>query len=317
MMVSAGLLNSRAASLDEPMIFRGTCDASAAVALSNNQFLVASDEDNILRFYSLERPGNPIQTFDARTLVSKRRKAPEADIEGSARIGNRIFLITSHGRNAQGKAAPFRHRFFALEIEGSGSGLKLRAAGRAYTNLVSDLARDARFARFGFEKAAALAPKAEGGLNIEALSDTPEGELLIGFRNPLVEGKALIIPLKNPNGIVEGEAARFGDEILVDLNGLGLRGIGSMKSGYYLLGGPIANEGECRLFRWKGEGDAAEAIPGLQLGGISPEGICFHDQSGREDFVILSDDGAKSLKGEECKRLPAGERQFRAFRIRL
>jgi hypothetical protein len=33
-----------------------------------------------------------------------------------------------------------------------------------------------------------------GGLNIEGLAATPDGQLLIGFRNPLSEGKALLLP---------------------------------------------------------------------------------------------------------------------------
>ena len=40
--------------------FNGACDASAAVALDANTFVVADDEDNILRIYSLEKPGMPV-----------------------------------------------------------------------------------------------------------------------------------------------------------------------------------------------------------------------------------------------------------------
>jgi len=37
--------------------YTDTCDASAAVALDADCFVVANDEDNILRIYSLSHPG--------------------------------------------------------------------------------------------------------------------------------------------------------------------------------------------------------------------------------------------------------------------
>jgi hypothetical protein len=50
-------------STDAPLTFYGTCDASAAVQLTGDMFAVANDEDNLLRFYSLSKPGDPVGTF--------------------------------------------------------------------------------------------------------------------------------------------------------------------------------------------------------------------------------------------------------------
>lgn len=45
--------------MDETVIFEGMGDASAAVVLNGNYFIVANDEDNILRVYDKNNPGTP------------------------------------------------------------------------------------------------------------------------------------------------------------------------------------------------------------------------------------------------------------------
>ncbi|MGH8651850.1 MAG: hypothetical protein ACREYE_06545 [Gammaproteobacteria bacterium] len=73
--------------------YRGICDAFAAVALGPNHFVVAEDEHDILAIY---RCGNatPVATVDISDFLGNRKsngKIKEADIEGAARIGNRIY----------------------------------------------------------------------------------------------------------------------------------------------------------------------------------------------------------------------------------
>lgn len=298
-----------------PIFFSGLSDASAAVQLQGDLFAVASDEDNILQFYRLDQPGNSVGSFDLRPFLFHSRKGPECDLEAAARIGNRVYWIASHGRDAAGEPAPSRHRFFALEVQGDGTNVHLRPVGRAYTNLLVDLMQEPALARYRLAEAAARAPKAAGGLNIEALTDTPEGGLLIGFRNPIPEGRALIVPLINPAEVVAGHRPRFGAPILLDLGGLGLRGIGSTADGYFLIAGPADRGAECQLYRWAGGTATPQRNGDVRLEGINPEGICFHDDHGRSEFVILSDDGSLMVDGKEAKKLPRKQRQFRAFRI--
>lgn len=91
-----------------------------------------------------------------------------------------------------------------------------------------DILEDSRLDQFNLKEAETKAPKAEGGLNIEGLTATPEGELLIGFRNPIPDGKALLLPLKNPSDLVKNPdtaKAIFGEPITLDLGGLGIRSI--------------------------------------------------------------------------------------------
>src|SRR5688572_19553297 len=94
----------------------GMANASAGVSISTNLFAAASDEDNTLRVYRMDRDGAPVETFEVSAFLKVSRPSPEADLEGAARIGNRIYWLGSHARNKDGRWRPNRHRFFATEL---------------------------------------------------------------------------------------------------------------------------------------------------------------------------------------------------------
>src|SRR6185295_9197605 len=102
--------------LQNPQMYSDMCDASAAVALDENHFAVADDEGNILRIYK-RGEAEPTRDYDVGKFLGN-SKHTESDLEGAARIGDRIYWISSHGRNREGEVAPHRQRFFATEIEG-------------------------------------------------------------------------------------------------------------------------------------------------------------------------------------------------------
>src|ERR1041384_2188821 len=59
--------------LGEPVLHIGCCDASAGVAVSSNLFIVANDEDNLLRVYRRDRSGAPVQSFQAGPFLQPMR----------------------------------------------------------------------------------------------------------------------------------------------------------------------------------------------------------------------------------------------------
>ncbi|MCX6895841.1 MAG: DUF3616 domain-containing protein [Verrucomicrobia bacterium] len=240
--------------LRRPASYSGMCDASGAVAVGTNLFLVANDEDNSLRLYRHDIPGEPVKSFNLDSFLELSGKSPEADLEAAARIGDRVFWIGSHGRNKDGKDRPNRCRFFATDLKLTGGEVAVTPAGRPCKTLLRDLINDPQFAAFDFAAAAALAPQSAGAPNIEGLAATPEGQLLIGFRNPSPQGKALLIPLLNPDEVISGRPAQFGVVIRLDLGGRGIRDIVRQGESYLIIAGPIDGGSDFQLYRWAGLG---------------------------------------------------------------
>lgn len=293
--------------------YTGMCDASAVVMISSNLFLAASDEDNILRLYSTRAGGLPLREFDLTRFLELERKSPEADIEAAARIGDRVFWIGSHGRNRKGKERMNRSRLFATDLTGNDINLRVTPAGRPCKTLLEQLIRDGRFGSFRLDESARLVPKDEDGLNIEGLAATREGQLLIGFRNPIPQQKALVVPLSNPDEVISGKTAKFGDPLLLDLGGLGIRDFVQVDGGFAILAGPHSTSGPFHLFRWAGHDMSLEMV-NVSLKGYNPEALGLVPYEGRAVFLALSDDGAILVGGKPCKENKVrARRSFRAF----
>jgi hypothetical protein len=195
-------------------IYNGMSDASAISTLDGEYFVAADDEQTVLRVYSRERQGRAVHSLYLAQFLGLARRGAEVDMEGAARIEDRIYWISSHGCNASGEQQPSRQRFFATTGRVTNGVFDLRPVGRAYAGLLNDLARDPRYQAFDLASAARRMPKAVDALNIEGLAATPEGHLLIGFRNPIPHGRALLAPLLNPAEVIDaGKPARFGKKL--------------------------------------------------------------------------------------------------------
>ncbi len=192
----------------EVLLFQGACDASAVEALDGEHMVVASDEDNVLRIYRRSLGGPAVWEVDLTAFLRVDGQEPESDLEAAARMGDRIYWITSHGANRRGKERSSRRRFFATVVTGDRAD-PLRPVGLPYERLLEDLQRVPELAGYRLGEASRRAPKSAGGLNIEGLAGTGEGRLLIGFRSPVPGGLALVVPLENPAEVVEeGEIER-------------------------------------------------------------------------------------------------------------
>ncbi|WP_230682804.1 DUF3616 domain-containing protein [Variovorax paradoxus] len=219
------------------------------------------------------------------------------DLEGLAldRAGF-VYAITSHSRDDNGDEKKSRERLVRFRVEGSRvvgpkvvGGLK-----GALTAKHSELASAARIRDV----------KTGGGLNIEALEISPDQQrLLIGFRSPLHEGRAIIASVENPSGLFEAdEVPRVAADLdALDLGGHGIRGLSYVPSigEYLVISGPVSREpGQFALWRWNGQqGGAARrvTVPGLQglerAEGVSPAVI-----DGAVRLIIVSDDGNRKAQ---------------------
>jgi hypothetical protein len=320
----------------------GLCNASAGLRFGDGMFVVADDEDaapTLMHLYRVGESGPELAV--GRIPVEAVAQVPggslEMDLEGMARMGPLVYWIgshsagESHGSSGEGEARPNRQRLFATRLglvsgdQGKGVALTVEPVGRPYKTLLADLAADPRYGIFGLDQAAKRPGKAKDGLNIEGLAATPTGTLLIGFRNPLPEGKALVVPLTNPGGVLAGESARFGEPVLLDLGGLGIRSLEMVKGNLYIVAGPSgagpqqANQPDATpsaLYRWNGQFDSVPErlrLFGADLGTpqFNPEALFEAGDS----LVLLSDDGKLTIDGQRCETLPKSQQRFRELRL--
>lgn len=304
--------------------FQGSCDASGAVPLSDSLFAVADDEDNVIRVYDADTGGAPLLQYDLsynpklkpeRDQYNRAPPAPldEMDIEAATVRNGLAYWLTSHGRDSKGRPAPDRLRFFATRIDLPDQRVSLAAP--AVTDLLTALFRSPQFKPFELEQAEAKPPKAEGGLSIEGMTAVPGGGLLLGFRNPVPAGRAILVELENPEAALEGQQPRFGSPLTVDLGGRGVRGISYWKGHYMLAAGHYGEGFDPALFLWRGPGHTPTQVD-LEL----PERFnaeAFFTPDGRGEFMLLSDDGGLDMGGKACKKLKnANDKYFRGLWVR-
>ena len=304
----------------------GMCDASGAVPVGLFLFAVANDEDNTLRVYKRDESGKAIysQNIADYLKINETKKHKESDIEGATLVGTRIYWISSHGTNEDGEERPNRLRFFATDIETQGSSISLRPVGTAYLGLVQAFADSAELKSLALGNAATKPTKSQEGLNIEGLTRTPEGHLLIGLRSPFHNNNAVLIPLENPQEvIVEDKKPKLGKPIELDLEGLGIRSIeySDANNAYFIIAGPFDKEDDFRLYQWSGKpADKPKKIDGVDFKGLHPEALVIYPAE-KERIQILSDDGSEIVKakGKECKDLKetSDHKSFRGIWVNL
>ena len=272
----------------------GIFEPSAIQQLPDGRFLVVEDEkSHPLSLVTIGADGSVESTALTAGLFQIFSSFWTLDdLEGLAldRAGF-VYGITSHSRDDEGDEKKSREKLVRFRVDGERV-VDPKVVGGLKRALTSRHAVLAAAAQVGDVKAA-------GGLNIEALEISPDQKrLLIGFRSPLRDGRALIASIENPSAIFESdEAPRIApllDEL--DLGGHGIRGLSYVPAlgAYLVIGGPTSREpGDFDLWRWSGEPGSAAIrvrVPGLQslekAEGVSPAVI-----GGMERIVIVSDDG--------------------------
>jgi Protein of unknown function (DUF3616) len=216
------------------------------------------------------------------------------DLEGIVldRSGN-IYATTSHSREGDGDEKKSRDKLVRFRIE----------SDRVVEPRVAMGLKPALLATHPVLAAAAeiLDVKGEGGLNIEALEfSTDQQRLLIGFRSPLLDTRAIIASVENPTAMFEaGEPPRICATLTtLDLGGNGIRGMSYLPclGGYLVIGGPVAREQvQFRMWFWSGHpGEPARrvTVPGLP-GFERAEGVSSAVINGHQRIIIVSDDGSR------------------------
>jgi hypothetical protein len=184
-------------------------------------------------------------------------------------------------------------RFFATDISTNLNEFPIHPVGKPYTNLLADLIANEELRPFGLAAAAVRRPKSPGGLSIEGLAATPNHQLLIGFRNPIPVKGALLVPLLNPDEVVNGKHACFGTPIQLNLGGLGIREIAFWQGEFIIIAGPADGGRPFKLFRWAGGDSTASPIQHAAFKSLRPEAVVIYPDKGLQEFQLLSDDSTR------------------------
>jgi len=273
----------------------GIYEPSAIQQLPDGRFLVVEDEKQFpFSLLSIAADGRVSSTPLGSGLAESGDAFTKlADLEGVTldRAGF-IYATTSHSRNTAGDEKKSRDKLVRFRIEGDNPVAPLVASGLKPALIA---AHPALAVAAGIRDV-----KTSGGLNIEALEISPAQSLLIGFRSPLLDHKAIIACLENPVAMFErGEAPRISPTLVtLDLDGNGIRGLSYLPAlgGYLLISGPVAREEvHFQLWFWRGQpGDQARRVTVDGLPGFAhAEGICPAVIAGQPWIVVVSDDGSR------------------------
>lgn len=272
----------------------GTYEPSAIVQLPDGRFLVVEDEKQHPLHLLTFAPDGRIDSKElTATLMQTFSEFWELDdLEGLA-LDNTgfVYAVTSHSRVEDGDTKAAREKLVRFRVEGQkvvqprvANGLK-----RALKDTHPVLAAAAKVRDV----------KDAGGLNIEAIEfSADQNRLLVGFRSPLREGRALIASIENPHAVFDAdEAPRVAAHLEeLDLGGHGIRGMSYVPSldGFLVIGGPVSGaDTQFDLWHWSGKRGAPAhrvTVPGLQ-GMEHAEGICPAVIGGVERIIVVSDDG--------------------------
>jgi hypothetical protein len=300
--------------VSEPVFYEGVCDASGAVPVNPSdpgdlRFLVADDEDDraIIRMYDGALGGPPVRELSLSHKKLQLGSDGELDLEAAAWLKDRVYWVGSHGRDKKGKQDANRRRLVSTTMEIRDDKIDIRIAGQPYTTLVRDLRDFFSKQQSGLELDPKVPPK-EGGLSIEGLAADPEQhDLLVGFRSPVFDGRALVVIIRNPDEITAEDAkpVEFGEPCLLDLNGLGVRSMEYWPSRkcYLVLAGAADKTFDYRFFTWK-PGSKVRPVADVDFStmnlpeGVAPESFFVHGSR----IVVLFDEGNRKVNGKKCKK---------------
>lgn len=292
--------------------YGGMAEASAAVELDDQRFVVAEDECNTLHIYQRGQSKPVGAGLDVAEFLKTGDRA--SDIEAGARLGDIVYWVTSHSLPKSGKPRDWRKQFFATRVDRSGSLPTLVPHGQPYTRLLEAMIDAPELKGLKLSEAAKTLPEQPGGLNIEGLAAWHGDSLLIGLRSPLISGEAQLVPLMNPAAVTQGSQAKFGKPIPLDLKGRGVRSIDKVGNEYIIVGGPIADTGNFALFRWSGDRETPPTMALELPAGYFPEALL--PLPGSAEVDLLSDDGSRQPEAA-CGSAAKMKQQFRAVRVRM
>jgi len=289
---------------------RQQCDTvyepSGITQLPDGRIIVVEDEKtrpfSILTLNdNMKISTEPLQTksFFAKIIESKNigalgdLEAVDVDDQGF------VYAITSHSLTLSGKRSPIREKLVRFKVEGN---------RRSAPGILTDLKKSMISINEKLSAASKVFDNKDlNRLNIEGLSfDKTKETLLIGLRSPVINGKAVIMVMKNPISSFENsETPKFEDDpIYLDLDKGGIRAIAydPKLNGYLIISRQEKKGEKFKLWLWNGvAGHAPQRIRIDDKYNLSKaEGITPIHHNGIERIMIAFDVGKKTKRKKGC-----------------
>lgn len=301
----------------------GMSDASAAADAGDGHFFAIDDDSNAIRLFGPDSQ-EPLAHFSFESEIGMIQPGQAFDSEGMTRAGNTIYVTGSLGNSRSGNVRLDRDVIYAVDVTGAGAEAQLsfRAATRGVrAGLVAWDAADGHGLgahHFGFERATAEGYSAEGpdSLNVEGLAMSPNGELWLGFRSPVINGAAVMVPILNIVELADADyAPAFGDPVFLDLGGRAIRDLVTAGDGNLLImAGSADDAGDFALYGWDWDLDSGPVPASTPLGLTGYPGSYegAHRVTSLVDGTairVLLDTGTVDLYGDgtQAQDLPAAE----------
>ena len=273
---SAGFTAHLAGTAAEPArIAGGQFEASGVVHVPASQTVLFVDDGRTREVFALEVNADGSQRGNAKAVALQ---ADVTDPEGITTDGKLFYLVGSQSK----------------KTGTDGDGL-VRFAFNASTGQAQRIERIQGLKKWLTGHVAELSGAA--ALNIEGLAWDPAGKrLLMGLRAPVVDGQALIIPIKfkDPAGpfAIDNLAVDGGKAMRVALDGAGIRSMeyDEKASAFRIIAeaGANRNNRDFRIVEWRA-GDQSVREVARFASSLKPEGITRMMLDGQSRTLIVFD----------------------------
>lgn len=295
MLVVFGVVAYRSRALDQ-----GSAPARSMTAFSGGTFEASGvvqvrGTDGVL----FVDDGRPDEIFWMRLDANRKQAGPInpvklaasiIDLEGITTDGDHFYVVGSQSKSKGGDLTGLARFKFDAKIH---QALDTRAISGLKNFLADNVAE---LSGMGNRK------YSDGGINVEGIAWDPRNmRLLLGLRSPVIDGQALVVPLKlrDPKGAfsfdnleVEGRKA-----IRLSLGGAGIRSIeyDEIRTTFRLItgAGPNSEKMDFKLWEWSGNGES----PTLRATDtfdrrLKPEGITrISSDAGNFIFIVFDTSG--------------------------
>lgn len=256
----------------------GTFEASGVAHVPGTDSVLFVDDGRTNEIFLMQlgadrKQAGTIKSLDIATSI--------IDLEGITNDGEYFYIVGSQSKpKGADQAGLVRFKFDAANQRVVGT-----QAASGLKKFLADNVAELR----GLENT----KYSKGGINVEGIAWDPLNKrLLLGLRSPVVEGNALVVPLKlrDPNAALSFDNLEVegGKAIRLSLGGAGIRSIeyNEPRKAFFLItgAGPNSEKMDFKTWEWGGNGALRELETYDRR--LKPEGIT-RVANGAQDFIFI------------------------------